>query len=287
MDEITLNDLIRKLGFSEYETKCYLALFERDKLTVSEAATLAGIPRTNAYEIMEKLLIRGLAISYPGKVKQYAAADPSAFQTKMMESVQSTVKTIEMATAKLKELYVQSRGENIPINYIEIIKDHYQAHKRFVQLSEASKDEILVLAKRSQTAHFREASGPPESDTRRKSVFEKGVRVRCIYDLWPDENDNKMLLKSIESFAKAGEEARVVDNLPMRLAIFDSRIVMFVLLETISAELAISNPTVQIIEHPAMAESLKMLFESIWQKAEPFEDYRARYYSKNDRKLIK
>jgi HTH-type transcriptional regulator, sugar sensing transcriptional regulator len=272
MDKNTLSDLIRKLGFSEYETKCYLALFEKDTLTVSEAVSIAQISRTNAYEIMERLLRKGLAISIPGKVKQYAAAEPSIFQAKMMESVDDTTQTIERAAAELKILYKNSRGEHNPLNYIEIIKDPRQIHMKFVELSLNAKQEILVLSKRSETKHFRQAEDKPSAN-RRIGVFEKGVKVRCIYDIWPDEEDNKLLLENIDKFAEVGEEARIVENLPMRLAIFDSKIVMFMLLDHNSREL---TSTVQIIEHPSMADGLKMLFESIWIRAEDYKVFKSK-----------
>ena len=283
MNKNSLNNLIRELGFSEYETKCYLALFERDTLTVSEAVAIAKISRTNAYEIMERLLNKGLAISIPGKLKQYAAAEPSIFQAKMMKTVEHTKGVIEKATEELKVLYEKSRGEHNPLNYIEIIKDPILVQKKFVQLSISAKQEILVLAKRSQSRHFPQAADNKSND-RRASVFGKGVKVRCIYDIWPDQKDNELLIKSIEFFAKAGEEARIVDNLPMRLGIFDSKIVMFALIDP---SMGVETSTVQVIEHPAMVESLKMLFESIWQKAEDFRVYKENIEKSSKKKIMK
>lgn len=191
---------------------------------------------------------------------------------------ESTNETVEI----LSEVYKKGRNKSDSMDYIEIMKDPSQIQKRFVELSESAEQEILVLSKRSQTQHFQEA-GDIETIDRRTEIFEKKVKVRCVYDIWPDDNDNKMLFESIELFSKAGEEARIVDNLPMKLAIFDSKIVMFALVEMIEPMTGRKSSTVQVIEHPDMVESLKMLFESIWQQAKDYKLYFEKYRKKENK----
>ena len=66
----------KELGLSSYEAKAYLSLLERDTLTVPEISKLAGIPRPNTYDDLERLMIKGICISKPGNTKKYSSSDP-------------------------------------------------------------------------------------------------------------------------------------------------------------------------------------------------------------------
>jgi hypothetical protein len=55
----------------------------------------------------------------------------------------------------------------------------------------------------------------------------------------------------IERCVRGGEEARVLKRLPMKMAIFDSRVVMYALVDPVSKQTSLTS---QIVEHPALAE---------------------------------
>jgi sugar-specific transcriptional regulator TrmB len=295
MNDKDLLKLLITLDLAENEAKCYLALLKKSSMTAGDTSKLSGVPRQNVYKSLEKLLVKGLAVSIPGEIKRFSASDPRllkdravihfrrAIEDELLELEQKKQEVLkrefsidpafDTAVRELSSLYDAGQKNKNPLDYIEIIKDGHQVHRKFVELSEKSKHEILVLSKRSETKRFIKADDAGSKD-RRAAVFDRGVKVRCIYDIWPDEEDNKLLLENIEFFTKAGEKARIVDSLPMRLAIFDSKIVMFMLLDPEPRQ---DSNTVQVIEHPAMAEGLIMLFESIWQRAEDFRVYKKRY----------
>lgn len=55
-----LNTLLSEIGFSENETRVYLAALELGKGSAQRIAKVAGVPRTTAYAILEKLVGRGV-----------------------------------------------------------------------------------------------------------------------------------------------------------------------------------------------------------------------------------
>jgi hypothetical protein len=71
---------------------------------------------------------------------------------------------------------------------------------------------------------------------------------------------------AIRSFVAAGEEARVVDELPLELALVDARIAVFTLDDPAAGE---PTPTITTVEHPALAHLPTIAFESAWESAEP------------------
>ena len=299
----------KDIGLSSYEAKSYLSLLERDTLTVSEISRLSGIPRANAYEALEKLMSKGMCIAKPGHTKKYSASDPLMLQEKFLAEASSAAEielqnlgkkhkeTLEKSKAaleaelknlnekereilerakvvkenitavinQLRPQYEKSRQEVNPLDYIEIIKDPYQMHKRFMRLVAQAKQEILAFSK------------PPYSGPRDKleeqmeqqvEPLHRGTRIRGIYEIPKDKAEIEWWVKSIERAVAHGEEARAIKDLPMKMAIFDERIVMLTLEDPISKQPSL---TTQIVEHRALAQSLKILFDTLWQQA---EDYR-------------
>jgi sugar-specific transcriptional regulator TrmB len=276
----------KEIGLKPSEAKTYLSLLEKDTLTVSEVSRIAGIPRPNAYQALEELMSKGLCISKPGDTKKYSASDPALLVEKFhMQADEAAERELQNLTEKeklildrsnvakenitnlMKELrpqYETSREKTNPMEYIEIIKDPYQIHKRFMQLVGEAKEEILVFTK------------PPFSRPREKrdehldqetEVLKRGIRGRCIYEIPTDEDEGRWLCEHIKGAVRAGEEARVLKDVPMKMAILDSRIVLFALADPVSKEPSLTS---QIVEHRDLARSLKILFDSLWEKAQDY-----------------
>jgi sugar-specific transcriptional regulator TrmB len=308
MDKTLVLKRFKDIGLSSYETKSYLSLLERDTLTVSEVSRLAGIPRANAYEALDKLMSKGMCTSKPGRTKRYSASDPLVLEEKFLaqassaaeselqnlstkhketlergkaaleaelenlnrrerEILERTKQVKENITAVLNELrpqYDKSRQEINPLDYIEIIKDPYQIHKRFMHLVGGAKEEILVFTK------------PPFSSPREKleeqadreaEILKRRIRCRSIYEISKDEDEKRWQLEMINGAVRAGEEARVSKELPMKMAIFDERIVLLALEDPVSKQ---PSFTTQIVEHRPLAKGLKILFETLWQQAKDY-----------------
>jgi len=285
MNETALPTVLRDMGLSQYEVKCYLSLLERDTLTAAEVSRLARIPRPGVYDALEKLTSKGLCTTKPGDTRRYSASDPGVLEEKYMVAVESAVdaelrdlkerekqlrerarrqkEDISKAIAELKPRYQNSREETSPLDYIEIIKDPLQIHKRFLHLVAGAKEEILVFTK----APF--AASPEKSQeqlAQETDILKRGVKARSIYEI--EESDRGWLFEHLKRAAKAGEEARVIKELPMKMAIFDSRIVLYVLEDPVSKQTSL---TTQIVEHRALAKTLMVVFETFWEKA---KDYR-------------
>jgi len=264
-------------GLNTYETKSYLSLLEKDSLSAVEVAKISGVPRGRVYEILENLLAKGFCLSIPGKVKKYKAVNPTVFQERIQPKLKVVESEIDQKKRELDSikkdtneiieslvpLYNASRSKSEPLEYIEIIKDLYQIRRKYLQLCREAKEEVLAFSK------------PPYGGGPRKGLEEqaqqeppKGRRTRAIYEIPKDKEEIEWLFKCIISVsASHGEEVRVLKELPMKMAIFDSKIVLLVLEDPISKQTSL---TTQIIEHRSLAKGLKMLFEMLWEQAEDF-----------------
>jgi len=320
----------RDLGLSAHEAKSYLSLLQRDTLTVAEVARLAAIPRTNAYEALDKLMTKGMCLSKPGHVKRYSASDPSLLQDELLTKATAAAQAelaqvrkkekeiiakyqsgIEVEVAKLKsrekeilekhqagrdselskleekereirgkaesvkrdvgnivaELkpqYESSRLETDPLDFIEVIKDPLQVHKRFMQLVSEAKEEILAFTKPPFSGPRKRLEEQAEPE---KKVLRQGIRIRNIYEIPTEKEEIEWRFKDIDGAVKLGEEARVMKKLPMKMVILDRKIVLLALADPVSKRTSL---TTQIVEHRDLANSLRMLFDTLWEQAEDY-----------------
>lgn len=56
-------ELLQQLGFSEYETKTYVALLQQHPLNGYALAKVSGVPRANIYAVLQKLEERGAVVA--------------------------------------------------------------------------------------------------------------------------------------------------------------------------------------------------------------------------------
>jgi sugar-specific transcriptional regulator TrmB len=286
MDETTLPAIPRDLGLSQYEVKCYLSLLERDTLTAAEISRLARIPRPGAYDALEKLTSKGLCTTKPGDTRRYSASDPALLEEKCNMEVERTVEaelrelkerekqlrekakgqkeSISRAIAELKPRYQNSRQETSPLDYIEIIKDPYQIHRRKVELLKMVKKEFVCFTKPPFSCppeRVREQTDP------QAELLKKGGQIRTIHEILKDEEDRKWQLQFVEEGAEAGVQVRVLERVPMKLCVFDSTTVMFMLVDPVTTR---NSLTAQIVRHPALAEMLKISFQTLWEQAKDY-----------------
>ena len=70
---------------------------------------------------------------------------------------------------------------------------------------------------------------------------------------------------------EAGEEARFVPALPLKLVIMDETIVMFGMQDPVEGS---SDLTIVVVEHPSLARTLKRAFEATWSAGLSFDQAR-------------
>lgn len=82
-EQLTLNNM-KKLGFSEYESKAYLKLLEEYPLNGYALSKNSGIPRSRIYEVLKNLIEKQLVFEQEeGKNKLYYPVEPEIFIKKL------------------------------------------------------------------------------------------------------------------------------------------------------------------------------------------------------------
>jgi sugar-specific transcriptional regulator TrmB len=250
-----------QLGLTSYEAKAYVALTGRESFTAAQAARLSGVPRQRIYDILGALVEKGMASARPGTVVKYAATDPTVAIERLLTSRREEFAQLEYGAAAilrgLTAAYEAGQQHSDPLEYIEVLRDQRAINARFDQLQGAIKREILVFTKPPYAK-------PPQENLEGLSVVRTHM-ARSIYE--NSVFDDPDVAAGVRRFIAAGEQARFVPQLPLKLVIIDETVVMFGMQDPV----ATGDLTMMVVEHPSLATLLKMAFNAYWDKGMSFD----------------
>ncbi|HXG26395.1 MAG TPA: helix-turn-helix domain-containing protein [Candidatus Binatia bacterium] len=254
-DKPTVDRLVR-LGLTTYEARAYAALVRRDSFTAAQIARTAGLPRQRIYDVLASLVEKGLASARPGTVVKYAAIAPERAVERLVASQREAMAALELDAAdvigQLGPAFLAGRAHRDPLEYIEVLRDRGAIRERFAELQAGVKREILVFTKPPYAT-------PPQDNVGGIEVARSHV-ARSVYEL--DVLDDPAMAASIRRFIEAGEEARFTEHVPLKLVIVDEAIVMFELVDPVAGS---EELTIMVVEHPALALTLKLAFNRVWE----------------------
>lgn len=250
-----------RLGLTSYEAKAYVALTGRESFTAAQAARLSGVPRQRIYDVLGSLVEKGMASARPGAVVKYAAADPTVAIERLLTSRREEFTQLEYEGAAimrgLTAAYEAGQQHSDPLEYIEVLRDQRAINARFEQLQGAIRREILVFTKPPYAK-------PPQENLEGLSVV-RTHEARSIYEY--SVFDDPDVATGVRRFIEAGEQARFVPQLPLKLVIIDETVVMFGMQDPV----ATGDLTMMVVEHPSLATLLKMAFNAYWDKGMSFD----------------
>jgi sugar-specific transcriptional regulator TrmB len=259
-----------RLGLTAYEAKAYWGLVRRQSSSAAELARIAGVPRQRIYDVLDKLVERGLASVRPGRTVHYAAADPDAAIGRLLTEHRRRLAHAETEAGELIDVlrpaFEEGRGHRDPLDYIEVLREPAAIAERFGELNRTAKHEMLTFTR------------PPyvvsAADNVEGLAAASRVAFRTIYEL--AAFDDPDFVAAIVRFMEAGEEVRFVPEVPLKLAVMDGRTVMFAMDDPVAGG---AEVTTIVVEHPKLAAVLKLAFERFWADGLSFEQAAARHES--------
>ena len=265
-----LSNHLIELGLTDYESKGYLAMLRRHVATASELARLSGIPRTRIYEVLDRLIQKGLCLEILDQVKKYKAIEPDIALNRLIEQQRAAIILKENLASSispfLQQRYIEHSSNQDPLDYIELWRNPSQVAQRFLKLVDDAQREILVLVK------------PPYSNPKKKleeqtfksvEAAERKLACRAIYEISTEPQERKWEAEQIKIAVEAGEQARIIEKLPLKMAIFDGTKVIFAMEDY---HPTLSRQTSLVIEHHALAQCLKILFETLWSNSRDWHE---------------
>lgn len=258
---------LEELGLSPYEARVLLALLRLGSGSSVQVATLAKVPRSSSYGVLDELQAKGLVERVPGEGPAVWSSPGRDEVLDRLHAIQEErLKQHQARTERVREVLTRTlpEGPAAELPFVKVIHDRAAAARAYSNLVRSTEVELLVFNRPPY------ASGAVDG-TPNPAVMEmlaRDIPSRVLYQSTEAEAADARWHQEIDAYHGAGVQGRVVDHLPLKLAISDRRIALLTLEQTTLSQ--IGYPTLMHVEHPGFAELQADAFEYVWSTARPY-----------------
>ena len=278
-----MNEIITKLkslGFTEYESKIFLALLQGHLMSASEIAESAKIRRTDVYNVLKSFTEKGYCNEIEtNTIMKYEMIDPDVVLDKIELKIQKErdkqIASFKDTFKELKPLYRSKENAQDKISNIELIRGYNQhREEKFVNLLKSAKKEILFMI-RLEMYISDDVDKTAEKFIKNggiiKSIYEVGENFKVKKDgKWADGNTSD-LIKVFSKFEKYGEQVKLSNVKIPNFTIFDREIVF---MNIVDKTVPRYNEADIIIKNRDYAESMTEVFNTFWEKSCKLKEYK-------------
>lgn len=129
-------ELLQRVGLNKYEAEAYVALLADGPLTGYELGKRSAVPLSKAYETLERLTRRGLALIQPGDPPRYTAERPERFLAQTRAEQESVLDALASALAGVR------RAD--PADDFWVVRSRVNVLARACALIDEARREVLI-----------------------------------------------------------------------------------------------------------------------------------------------
>lgn len=244
------------LGLQDSEELAYRALVEVPSYDAAGLAVRLSCHPVDAARSLAALERLGLAARSSTCTDRYVASPPSVALAALAVQREEELRRAQREIDALTEVYRGTETERSISDVVDVVQGAKAVGQRFAQLQMAAREEVLGFVK----AEIAVVS--PEENTEENAAVIRGVRYRVVIERSSFERPG-FFAAAAESL-QAGEEVRVVPELPLRLLIVDRRIALVPLLSGPDR-----NVGALIVHRSGMLDALLALFDRVWRDGLP------------------
>jgi sugar-specific transcriptional regulator TrmB len=270
-----------EVGLTEREAKIYMTLLSGRMFTAADLQNAVDIPRTKIYEVLNKMISRNIVTEKKlGKNKMYEAIEPRQAMERIYETYKNDLKQKKELIDQLSEVFTpifeNSKAIINPLDFIDVMEEKTQIHKRYIKSVSNTKIEMLTFNKGPYASDNSERL--KEQEDEEAKFLKRGGTSKGIYQ-FKEFDEIGWLYESVKKSVRDGEKARVVNSLPIKMLIFDDEKVMFPLEQPIKTS---NDLTMIYIEHKQLASACRILFDHMWNSGIDFEEMEKSYPMEKD-----
>ncbi len=263
--------LFKDMGLTEREAKVYMTLLKKRMYTASELQEAANIPRTKIYEVVQKMVNHGICVERRlGRNKVFEAIEPEVAFGQLYEDYENELNRKKQVMNKLVEvftpMYNEGKIKENPLDYIEVLKEKNEIHKKYLTLLNKTNFELLTFNKPPYSCDTSEKMR--EQDKAEIELMNRGGVSKGLYE-YEEASQDSEFTKSMKMLIDIGHQAKLIKSLPVKMIVFDGKAVMFALDEPGTGN---DDLTMIVIEHKSVANACKILFGHLWLQAEEVQE---------------
>lgn len=244
------------LGIGTVDARIYTLLIEHSRLSVAEIARTLGVSVGSAQRGVASLHASGFVTRSPTAPPLYVPVAPDLLVETLIVQRQMELERARVVANQLRVRHQAAAKATSPNELVEIVTGRPALVQQFLQMQRSVQSELLILDKPPYVTPGAECKTAGLEMRRRP-----GVVQRVIYDHEAFEAPGQ--LEGIRNDVCAGEQARTMAGLPMKLAVADRR------LGLIPLRLEEPAPAALVLHKSPLLEAVVALFETLWERATP------------------
>lgn len=249
-----------ELGMSEREAKVYLALINKPNASLAYLQKMSGVRSNKMSEVLNSLIRQGLCSEKRvGQRRYFDAMDPGTALKPIMEKIEVRLEKGNKLRKELRKLFESSEQILEPFEYIEIIHGNHNIHRRYVDLLKNAEFELFGFTRppfASKTKEMRD-----EQSEAYFNYIKRGGKSRGVREVHKDSLPR--MFHNIHEGYKMEENFRIVPNLPLKMFVFDRKILLIAEKESLTEE---SDLTMTVVKQRAMIDGYIALFDFFWEQ---------------------
>lgn len=99
----TTIEQLQQIGLNKYEAEAYYTLLKHGPLTGYEVGKHSQVPLSRSYDVLERLVDKGLALVQPGEPSRYSAQDPQHYLGRVRAAMEETLNTLTITLTSFSQ----------------------------------------------------------------------------------------------------------------------------------------------------------------------------------------
>jgi DNA-binding CsgD family transcriptional regulator len=245
------------LGLGDETERVYTTLVGLPRSSASELADASGGSTAAVSKVLAALVAKGLAIRAGSRPPRFTATPPDVAVTALIQERQRRLDAARSLVQSLAETHREALRINDPDIAVELLTHRDDISAAAGRLVNGAEHEVRAF---DRPPYIDRPGSNLQHQVRRQRL---GVVHRVVYSrdamAWPGR-----LLDDIMPSVRAGEQARVRGELPLKLVISDDVAAL------IPFSLSAGGHSAAYLVHPSpMLAALEALFEAEWDRAVP------------------
>jgi len=245
-------DALERIGFNSSEAKVYLALLELGSTSKGPLVKKSSIASSKIYEVMDKLIEKGLASEIKkNNVKYFKAAPPKRIKDYLNEKK----KQIEKEEKSFENFLPYLEGKHLFLKE-EIDAEIFKGRNGL----ETAFDDMINSLKQGEIEYvFGASKGSDSLRTRRfydkyqTLTHKKGIKIKAIFN-----EDARSYFKKSKAIKKHIEARFLKQSTPTEVNIYGEKVLIIVWSNT---------PIVIMIKGKEVSYSFQQYFNTMWETA--------------------